>query len=304
MAFYLITHLLLGLIAANGARVVARYRPVSSLPLWVLTSGWFPLGNSLSIFCAFAAIPTTFFKWGLLWSLVTLAQVFLGAFLAAFIPITTSNLLLLIGPVVSLILTGSLWGLWYIPLQIILIVSIGFFVLTLFLTTSSSSGFRMPKSKQYLSPVNVSKTPASKGNTANTPKETDPSAISKSQKSKISGQKETITLPRKLRSSDKLRVRAVLMKTFKYEVEKQALPFFESVVKEVQNAGGNKYDAAVEFMLVRLDKIKPSTQKQSMDFLEISSSQILAIQDKCLINRNDYKKRLSDIRRKHGLTSV
>lgn len=304
MAFYLITHLLLGLIAANGARVVAQYRPVSSLPLWVSTSSWFSLGNCLSIFCAFATIPTTFFKWGFLWSLVTVAEIFIGAFLAAFIPTTTSNLMLLIGPFVSVILTGSLWGLWYIPLPIILIVSAVFFVLAFFLGTPILSGPQMSKTRQSLSSANVSKTTLKKKILSNPLKERKLNPISKLQNIKTLNQKELVSYQGKLKSSNKLKARAVLIKFFKYEVEKKALPFFETVVKEVQNTGGNEYDAATEFMLTRLNKLKPSTAKQNSDFIETSSSQILSIQDRCLINRENCKKRLSNIRKKHGLNSV
>ena len=66
------------------------------------------------IFSALAAPITTVFQWGISWALVTVGEVLLGAFVVGFFPMGLRFLLAAIGPIISFVIMGALWGFWYI----------------------------------------------------------------------------------------------------------------------------------------------------------------------------------------------
>ena len=114
MGFYFVVHTLLGLVAGNAGNIQMKARNnVAAFPLWV-QGPWGSIGASIMIFAALAAPVTTIFQWGIGWALVTLGEVLLGAFVVGFFPMGLRFLLAAIGPVISVVIIGALWGFWYI----------------------------------------------------------------------------------------------------------------------------------------------------------------------------------------------
>ena len=114
MGFYFVVHTLLGLIAGNAGNIQMRSRQnIGAYPLWVY-GPWGVIGSSLAIFCAFAALATTIVQWGFGWALYTIAEIVLGAVIVGFFPMGFRLIIALIGPIVSVVIMGALWGFWYI----------------------------------------------------------------------------------------------------------------------------------------------------------------------------------------------
>ena len=115
MGFYFVVHTLLGLVAASSAQIVTGAKhSVASYPLWVQNSVWASGGAFCSMICAFLAIPTTFFSWGLTYTFYTIGEIILGLVIAGLMPQPIKILMLIIGPIVSIVIMGALWGFWYI----------------------------------------------------------------------------------------------------------------------------------------------------------------------------------------------
>ena len=114
MGFYFVVHTLLGLLAGNAGNIQMKARDnVGAFPLWV-HGPWGTVGASVMIFSALAAPVTTILQWGIGWALVTLGAVILGAFIVGFFPMGMRLLLAVIGPIISVVIMGALWGFWYI----------------------------------------------------------------------------------------------------------------------------------------------------------------------------------------------
>ena len=114
MLFYFIVHTILGFNAGNLANLQMKARQqIGASPLW-LHGGYGYIGGAGCVFAAFAAPVTTLFQWGLGWTLVTIGELILGAVLAGILPIPLRLLLAAIGPVVTVVVMGALWGFWYI----------------------------------------------------------------------------------------------------------------------------------------------------------------------------------------------
>ena len=114
MVFYFIVHTLLGFCAGNCANIQMKSRQgFAGFPLWVY-GPWGTIGAAVCVFTAFAAPVTTLFQWGIGWAVVTVGEVIVGAFVAGMLPMSLRLLLAVISPVVSVVIIGALWGLWYI----------------------------------------------------------------------------------------------------------------------------------------------------------------------------------------------
>lgn len=294
MTFYLITHILLGLIAGNHSKAMMGHRSISSMPIWTMTSSWLPIGGMIAVFCALASIPITFFKWGFLWGLLTIGEVLIGALFAGLIPASVSNLMLLAGPVVSLILCGALLGFWFVPLSalILLLILLGFLSFWQSPAQLRSGSARLKKQGDGAG----NRTP----NIGAPPKSSGPITSAKNQRNK----KIQPTAQRKARSSSKLKARAVLLKKFSYSLEEKAIPFFESIVTTVENQNGNEHDVAVNFMLARLDQLIPQNGSDAELFIKQNSQYIYAILKECSLNNEIYVERLNVILERHQIKKI
>jgi len=291
VTFYLITHVLLGLIAGNHSRVLMGHRSIASLPLWALTSNWLSVFGIISIFCALASIPITFFKWGFFWGLLTIAEVLIGMLLATLIPVRVGNLMLLFGPVVSLILCGALLGFWFVPLPALILVLIVFALTFLWQSPArlhaGSSGYK------------------AQGNSANS-RSSSPTPVQKGSKRVVSVKKQNrkkieTTTQGKARASSKLKARAVLLKKFRYSLEEKAIPFFESIVSTIEKQNGNEHDVAVNFMLARLDQLVPKKGSDAELFVKQNSHHIHLVLKECSLDTEAYIKRLNVILKRHEI---
>lgn len=291
MTFYFITHVLLGLIAGNYSRAVMGHRSITSMPIWALTSSWLSIGSAISIFCALVSIPITFFKWDFFWGLLTIGEVLIGATFAALVPASISNLMLLIGPVVSLILCGALLGFWFVPLSALIFL--------LFILVFLSFWHRPAQLRSRLATFKNQGNGAnnSSSNTVSLKKSSEPIASAKKQ----NNQKIKLTAQGKARSSSKLKARAVLLKFFKYSLEEKAIPFFESTVITVERENGNEHDVAVQFILARLDELVPQKGAGAELFIKQNSQYIYAVLRECKLDTEIYIERLNEILKRHKI---
>jgi hypothetical protein len=114
VAFYFFVHLILGALAGSSGSIVSKLsESPSQYPKW-MWSPWAIYGTTLSGICAIAAIPTTFVEWGFLWTLATIGELVLGAALVVVLPLSIRFLLVAVGPVISVVIIGALWGFWRI----------------------------------------------------------------------------------------------------------------------------------------------------------------------------------------------
>ncbi len=114
MSFYFVVHILLGLIAGNAGNIQTKARTnVGDYPRWV-HGPWGTIGTLIAALSAIAAPVTTLFEVGIGWALVTVGELVLGAFLVGFFPMGFRFIIALIGPIVSVVIMGALWGFWYI----------------------------------------------------------------------------------------------------------------------------------------------------------------------------------------------
>ena len=114
MLFYFITHTILGMLAANSTLIQKHAKnDVASYPLWV-NGPWGPVVVAITAFSALSAPITTLFQWNIGWALLTVGEIILGAFIVGLMPLQLRLILNLISPIVAIVITGALWGFWYI----------------------------------------------------------------------------------------------------------------------------------------------------------------------------------------------
>lgn len=113
MTFYFIAHVLLGIIPAAASLLVMRGRgSVASVPFWVHSfAPMFFIGGLLA---CFGATITTFVNFGLMWTLATLAEIALGAIIAAMLPMGLQAFLVMTSPITILAILGDLWKFWHL----------------------------------------------------------------------------------------------------------------------------------------------------------------------------------------------
>ena len=120
MAYYITVHIILGLLAGNCVNIIMKARAnVAAYPLWLNNSLWASLGSFIMVFAAILSFPTTFLQWGLSYTMATLGELVVGAFIVGFFPYPLRIILVAIGPIVSIALIGALWGFWYIHIPFI-----------------------------------------------------------------------------------------------------------------------------------------------------------------------------------------
>lgn len=103
------------MVAGNSADLIAKAdRSPFYYPLWLSGKSWPAFTNALSVLITILAIPTSLFQWGIGWALITFVETLLGAFLVAFIPLPIRIILVAIGPFISVIIIGAIWGFWRI----------------------------------------------------------------------------------------------------------------------------------------------------------------------------------------------
>ena len=114
MEYYFIVHTILGMVAGASGWTAKRAKvSVASVPLWA-HGPWGSLSSSISVLGAFAAVITTAINYPLVWSLATIGELFLGAFIVGFLQTSIIFLLTMISIPVNIVILGSLWGFWYL----------------------------------------------------------------------------------------------------------------------------------------------------------------------------------------------
>ena len=114
MLFYFITHTILGMLAANSTLIQKHAKnDVASYPLWV-NGPWGPVVVAITGFSALSAPITTLIQWNIGWALLTVGEIILGAFIVGLMPLQLRLILNLISPIIAIVITGALWGFWYI----------------------------------------------------------------------------------------------------------------------------------------------------------------------------------------------
>jgi hypothetical protein len=114
MEFYFTVHLILGALAGSSGAIMTKINvSPSQFPKW-LWSPYAVYGTLTSGICALASIPTTFMEWGFNWTLATIGELVLGSILVVLLPMPIRILLVGIGPVISVVIMGALWGFWWI----------------------------------------------------------------------------------------------------------------------------------------------------------------------------------------------
>lgn len=115
MGFYFLAHMLLGVIAGSAGQIVLRVKNVDA---WNVPS-WFhhPIARVLSLFglsACIVAVITSFVNYGLTWAAVTIAEIALGAMIAAALPKEGHALAVITSPITIPFMLGTLWKFWLV----------------------------------------------------------------------------------------------------------------------------------------------------------------------------------------------
>ena len=114
MLFYFITHTILGMLVGNSTNIQKHAKiNAANFPLWV-HGPWGTIVVAITAFCALSAPINTLIQWNIGWALLTVGEVILGAFIVGFIPMHLRLILNAVSPLIAIIITGALWGFWYI----------------------------------------------------------------------------------------------------------------------------------------------------------------------------------------------
>ena len=112
--FFVVVHVIIGLIAGNAAYIQRRApHNASSYPIWIYSS-WGNITLSLTVLSVFAAPITTFINYNISYTALTIIEIFIGAFLVGFLSMRIKFIIALIGPAIIAIILGDLWGFWYL----------------------------------------------------------------------------------------------------------------------------------------------------------------------------------------------
>ena len=114
MGFYVIVHILLGVLAGASANSVMKARSSPPhYPMW-LQGAWVPNWAMITCGLALIAIVTSLFQWGIVYSLLTIGELIFGALLAGFMPRSMQVLATAVGPIITILMMGAVWGWWRI----------------------------------------------------------------------------------------------------------------------------------------------------------------------------------------------
>jgi hypothetical protein len=105
MVFYFMAHMIIGLLCVNANKIYA-----SAWPLW-LHGQWVTNGIIVMNSVATAAIITTIFQWGIGWAFATFGEIVLGGCIVTFLPMNLRLVLVLVGPIISVLTMCIIWGL-------------------------------------------------------------------------------------------------------------------------------------------------------------------------------------------------
>lgn len=113
MGFYFAIYTFLGVMLFSSAMLVTQSRNDGlSVPLWV-----HHIGLHLALFLmasSLAVILTTFINYGFVWALITIAELGLGALIAAFLPMGLKAMIVISSPITVVAILGAIWKFWYI----------------------------------------------------------------------------------------------------------------------------------------------------------------------------------------------
>ena len=114
MTFYFIVFVFFGFYADSATKIT---RAINSLtwhaPPW-LNGIYGQLSLMIAGLTVIAGLITTLVQYGFLWMIASFLEMALGALIARFLNIQLNVLILMIGPIVSIIFLGAMWGFWYI----------------------------------------------------------------------------------------------------------------------------------------------------------------------------------------------
>ena len=108
------SHTILGILVGNSTNIQKHAKHnVANFPLWVHGS-WGTIVVSITAFCALTAPITTLIQWNIGWAILTVGEIILGAFIVGFIPMHLRLIINAISPIIAIVISGALWGFWYI----------------------------------------------------------------------------------------------------------------------------------------------------------------------------------------------
>ena len=112
MVFYFMAHMIIGFLCVNASniQIKAHRSAYYAWPLW-LHGQWVTNGIIVMNSVATAAIITTIFQWGIGWAFATFGEIVLGGSIVAFLPMNLRLVLVLVGPIISVLTMCIIWGL-------------------------------------------------------------------------------------------------------------------------------------------------------------------------------------------------
>ena len=114
MLYYFLTHTILGVLVGNSTNIQKHAKINAGFyPLWVQGPFGFVV-VAITAFCALSAPINTLIQWNIGWALLTVGEIILGAFIVGLVPMSLRLILNAISPIIAIVITGSLWGFWYI----------------------------------------------------------------------------------------------------------------------------------------------------------------------------------------------
>lgn len=113
MFFYLVVHTFLGVvtISASSLLIEGRANP-AFVPRWVHSIGQF--FSLFGLASCIAAVITTAFTHGIVWAVVTVAEMALGAIIAVALPMGLRAFITTTSPISVIFILGCIWKFWYI----------------------------------------------------------------------------------------------------------------------------------------------------------------------------------------------
>jgi len=113
MFFYVVIHTFLGVVTISASSLLMEGRANPAyVPRWVHTIG--PYFSLFGLASCIAAIITTAFTHGIIWAVVTVAEMALGAIIAVALPMGLRAFITITSPISVILILGSIWKFWYI----------------------------------------------------------------------------------------------------------------------------------------------------------------------------------------------
>ena len=301
MIFYFIAHVSIGLLAANSSNLFLKSKlSPTDFPIW-FGGNLFLLLNSFGIFCFVLAPFLTMFHWGIAWSLVTLAELILGALISGLIPLTYRIALTITGPFIIFLFSGALAKFWFLTDGIvILLLLIGFGVpLILTLSNGKQAGKtnfteknQSSLQQNLLSSATFFDKKAAPKNFASLQflKRVEFNAIAKNSKK---ASLETIE-----------QTQEILMMHFNLTVERNVYHILNFACYEANKYNGNAYDAAAKFILIRLWSLSSIASEKKIQFVDGHTRALEKLENKCRICSGHLLREINYIRESQKLSPL